>query len=84
MSRRRDRLRQESLSPQTGLTLQRERALPGDAVEIVYRVDAEAKAVAGTRPWMLAGVAALTAERPVGPARTGPTGFMVGLRPGAR
>jgi dihydrofolate reductase len=28
----------QSLSPQTGLTLQRERALPGGSVEIVYRV----------------------------------------------
>jgi len=27
------------LSPQAGLTFQRERALPGGSVEIVYRVD---------------------------------------------
>jgi hypothetical protein len=36
-----------SLSPQTGLTFERERALPGGAVEIVYRVDAQASAVPG-------------------------------------
>jgi dihydrofolate reductase len=37
----------ESLSPQTGLTFERERALPGGTVEIVYRVDARAGAVPG-------------------------------------
>jgi dihydrofolate reductase len=36
-----------SLSPQTGLTFERERALPGGTVEIVYRVDARAGAVPG-------------------------------------
>jgi dihydrofolate reductase len=36
----------QSLSPQTGLTFQHERALSGGAVEIVYRVDAQASAVA--------------------------------------
>jgi dihydrofolate reductase len=37
----------ESLSPQAGLTFQRERALPGGSVEIVYRVDAQSEAVPG-------------------------------------
>jgi dihydrofolate reductase len=40
----------ESLSPHTGLTLERERALPGGTVEIVYRVDAKASAVPGRDP----------------------------------
>jgi len=37
----------EALNPQTGLTLDRERALPGGAVEIVYRIDERADAVPG-------------------------------------
>jgi dihydrofolate reductase len=37
----------DSLSPGTGLTLDRERALPGGTVEIVYRVDAQAAPVPG-------------------------------------
>ena len=37
----------QSLSPQTGLTFQQQRALPGGTVEIVYTVDAQASAVPG-------------------------------------
>jgi dihydrofolate reductase len=37
----------QSLSPQTGLTLERHQALPGSAIEIVYRVDAQASTVPG-------------------------------------
>ncbi|GIH15805.1 dihydrofolate reductase family protein [Rugosimonospora africana] len=37
----------ESLSPATGLVLESERALPGGAVEIVYRVDARTGEVPG-------------------------------------
>lgn len=37
----------EGLSPETGLTLEHERALPGGTVEIVYRVDENTSAVPG-------------------------------------
>jgi dihydrofolate reductase len=37
----------DALSPSTGLTFERERALPGGAVEIVYRVDEQAPPVPG-------------------------------------
>jgi dihydrofolate reductase len=39
-----------SLSPQTGLTFHRERALPGGSVEIVYRVDAQDSVVEASLP----------------------------------
>jgi dihydrofolate reductase len=37
----------ESLNPQTGLTLERERAQPGGTVEITYRVDVQDSTVPG-------------------------------------
>lgn len=40
----------EALSPATGLVFERERALPGGAVEIVYRLDSGAGQVPGREP----------------------------------